>query len=200
MRTQTEVIEILEEKKNLFMEMIGLNPIGIVDTIRVENVWISGGCIASLFIEHEPKDYDFYCTDEETLNFCLQKLNENNHIHYRNQDAIILSNKFELITRRVGLPAVIIDRFDFLHCQGYFVNKQYYNLGIVERCAEGMITMYVNNETPIRSMHRMIKFASRGWKIPKRSFNSCINDIRNLDLSTEKAKSLHLVKSNTGSM
>lgn len=53
MRTQTEVIEILEEKKNLFMEMIGLNPIGIVDTIRVENVWISGGCIASLFIEHD---------------------------------------------------------------------------------------------------------------------------------------------------
>lgn len=125
-------IKLEEEKENL----INLLPKQFQDRFR-ENSFIGGGAIYSLFNNEEPKDIDFFITDQSLVNeirvyfFLYITARDVNAVekrikisNYRNNRLVLTDNaisigKFQIITKWVGEPEEVVNEFDFAHNMFY---------------------------------------------------------------------------------
>ncbi|KKP51578.1 MAG: hypothetical protein UR43_C0019G0021 [candidate division TM6 bacterium GW2011_GWF2_33_332] len=82
-------------------------------------------------------------------------------------NAISLTNKFQLIIRFYGPAAEIHKNYDFVHVRSYWLSKDG-NLYLNPNSLECILTKelrYIGSLYPLASLFRLRKFLSRGWTI-----------------------------------
>ena len=104
----------------------------------VKNIFVSGGCIASLIQGEKVNDYDLYFKNEDVMNdikmiytkTSLKEQVEDVSENYREvlgqdgklitENAITLKNGVQLIMRHFGSPEEVRKTFDYVHCMPYY--------------------------------------------------------------------------------
>jgi hypothetical protein len=126
------VEEKLKEAKKEFIDML---PTSIQKEFD-EKSFIGGGAIYSLYNGQEPKDYDFFVTEERFARVIHTAFSLNPNLKFRGgvkvgsfkglhmvvTDNAISIGKFQIITRWVGTPYEVIGQFDFKHNMFYYQN------------------------------------------------------------------------------
>lgn len=144
MFTEAEEIKIVSVKSTIKMETESfLYQLGsfyskgvLEDTLK--NIFISGGCIASLLQGEKVNDYDLYFKTETVMNdirmiytkTSLKDQIEDVSENYREalgtdgklitENAITLKNGVQLITKHFGHPDKLRKTFDYVHCMPYY--------------------------------------------------------------------------------
>lgn len=102
---------------------------------RLDNWFVSGGCIASILRGEQPNDYDIYFRTKETMDHVVALITGSpdlmQHVKdieekYRDvmgkdgkcitENAITMKNGLQFITKHYGDDSSIRDTFDFVHC------------------------------------------------------------------------------------
>ena len=124
-----------------------------------------------------PEKYEYFEQEgsgdqEEFINSTLNKdAQEDTKNRYRpvflSQNAISLTNKFQIVIRFFGDPEKIFESYDFVHAMNYFdYDKQ--ELKLNPEALEAMLSrtlIYKGSLYPLASIWRMKKFINRGWRI-----------------------------------
>jgi hypothetical protein len=159
----TEIQQKLTDKLNLLYTEL---PLPIFTLIK-EHGYFAGGCIRSLLTNDEPKDYDIFFKDEESLN--LIKNNEYLKRYFTTNNSInMLLNgvKFQIITLECGFPETVISKFDFTFNQNYFV---FSNKALFIKDKESIINKIIEINYDCRNSFdtciRIEKFLNRGYKL-----------------------------------
>jgi hypothetical protein len=151
---------------------------------RLDNWFVSGGCIASLLRGETPNDYDIYFATEETMNHMVTLITGSpdlfQHIKdvdekYRDvmgkdgkcitENAITMKNGLQFITKHYGRDDDIRSTFDFVHCMPVYMfwDKR---LRISEEqyicCVEKILK--INNKEMVTDK-RTAKFQALGYEI-----------------------------------
>lgn len=82
-------------------------------------------------------------------------------------NAITLSDNIQLITRFQGEPSEIHRNFDFVHCFNSY-DPETNSLDLKEEALQSLLArrlIYRGSLYPFASIHRMLKFVKRGWRI-----------------------------------
>jgi hypothetical protein len=114
---------------------------------------------------------------------------EKKDVKYRpiflSQNAITLSDKFQIVTRFYGDPEEIHDNYDFAHAMCYWDHKEKY-LHTTTEALEALLSrtlIYRGSLYPIASIFRTKKFLNRGWRISAGQLLKIMWQISELDLS-----------------
>ena len=150
------------------------------DAVPWEDVYLSGGAIASLFQGETPKDWDFYFRHEDAMNTFVSRLKTIDDeiadvaAHYAEflgqegkmitANSVTMRDKNSFITKVFGEPNQVKQSFDFLHCTVHYDVKQdllYISPRQYEMCVNKKL--FVNNSKLVTT-HRIEKFKKRGYK------------------------------------
>jgi hypothetical protein len=147
-----------------------------------DNMFLSGGAIASLLQYGSPKDWDVYFKDSFTQKSVVDffVLNHPDEVaifdeKYRDapvgakaitENATTLKNGIQLITKHTGTPELIRESFDFVHCKPYydfgkdklFISKEQFDL-----CCNKKLKI---NNMKAQTIYRQTKFEQRGYTWP----------------------------------
>jgi len=146
-----------------------------------KNTYLTGGAIASLLQNEEPKDWDFYCKDSDTMDkFALYLTHPSRTDFIKDVDeayaevygtngkmitsqAITTKNNDSFITLIFGDPEYIRQTFDYVHCMPYFdlnTHKLYISPKQYKACTHKKLI--VNNLANVKQW-RTDKFKQRGY-------------------------------------
>jgi hypothetical protein len=184
MFTDEEKIKIINVKSLIGMKMSYIDELVAPYMGGTRSYFVSGGCIASLLQDEEPKDYDVYFRDSNLLGNIkvdIEKTKPNDVAVYEEkyrevtsltgplitENAITLKNKIQLILKHTGEPDDIRGTFDFVHCMPYWdssdrklhISKQQYDL-IMQKM------LHINNKHTV-TQHRIDKFKQRNYVGPQ---------------------------------
>ena len=149
--------------------------------VKPENFFLTGGAIASLLQDEQPKDWDFYfkeytnCNDfTNIVEMVANKSIKNVDDRYKESvgkngkmitgKAITMNNNASFITMIVGSPEYVRSTFDYKHCMPYFdlqENKLYISEEQYDLCVSKKLR--VNNELYVKE-YREHKFLERGYQ------------------------------------
>lgn len=145
--------------------------------ITKNQLFISGGCIASYLQRKRINDYDVYFTSssisDNVYNWLTvgtgKKYVEKIHPDYYGQkgvNAITLIDKYhnvpiQLIFRESGPPNDITKTFDFTHCTAFYYTGNLWISKLILHCIIHKI-LHVNNTNGVR-VDRISKFLDRGY-------------------------------------
>lgn len=194
MFTEAEEIKIVSVKSTIKMETESfLYQLGsfyskgvLEDTLK--NIFISGGCIASLLQGEKVNDYDLYFKTEVVMNdikmiytkTSLKEQVEDVSENYREalgedgklitENAITLKNGIQLITKHFGHPDKLRKTFDYVHCMPYYdfsddklyISRQQYDAIINKKLIWNM-TETDGAFPKINGHFRELKFKKRGY-------------------------------------
>lgn len=180
MFTEEETNKILAVKEIVKMELESLLYSIEIYSDGGKDIYVSGGCFASLLQGGTPNDYDVYFRTEKSMNSVknvfvnilkddIEDVSEN----YREflgkdgklitENAITLKNKFQLILKHYGEPEILRKTFDFVHCMPYYDNQEdklYISRFQYDAIVNKKLIMNDGNTFP---PHRMDKFKKRGY-------------------------------------
>ncbi|MCY9592357.1 hypothetical protein PC41400_14955 [Paenibacillus chitinolyticus] len=171
----------------------------------LKHSYIAGGCIYSIYQSQEPKDYDFFLTDESFASQLRKHfLEKESGYHgkevsggmYLDYPLTITENaisigRYQIITRWIGQPKEVVKEFDFRHLQFYYVGN-----GIET------VTQYdfldsrdlKYNEDRARdicgSVFRSSKFVARGMKISQKEMAKMLLRLKNVGFSEKEVETL----------
>ena len=145
-----------------------------------EKSYIGGGAIYSLYNGEEPKDYDFFVTDENLAKKLHMVFSLNPKLKFRGgikvgdfngHNMIVTDNavsigKFQIITRWVGTPQEVISNFDFKHNMYYYINGKVHTLAKWEYLDDNKLRF--NDDRPrdiCGCIIRTKKFIERGFQL-----------------------------------
>jgi hypothetical protein len=180
--TETDLATIIAIKSTIRLKMEYLKK--IIPAIHYDDMFLSGGAIASLIQGVEPKDWDVYFTNTTAQHIVTGIFNMNEWSDevalidekYRQvtstndkcitENAMTLKNNIQLITKHNGTPDEIRDTFDFVHCKPYyhfgqdllFISKEQYDL-----CYNKKLKI---NNMKAQTVWRQQKFENRGYTWP----------------------------------
>lgn len=144
-----------------------------------DNMFLSGGAIASLLQDRDPKDWDVYFKDSFTQKSVVDLIHPGEiatfEEKYRDapvgakaitENAITLKTGIQLITKHTGTPEQIRETFDFVHCKPYydfgkdklFISREQFDL-----CRN--MKLKINN-MKAQTTYRQTKFEQRGYTWP----------------------------------
>lgn len=147
-----------------------------------DKLFLTGGAIASLLQDEQPKDWDFYFNDYDLMWRFKQRI-ENDYTSYVSDvdekykeflgqdgkmitaNAITMNDNASFITLVTGTPQEIRKTFDYVHCTPYYDLKQdklYISKQQYDACVKKMLI--VNNKMMVKA-HRTDKFLERGYKM-----------------------------------
>jgi len=197
-----QLIKCVKNLKSASEEFLNLFPEDLQNKLK-DNFYLAGGCVYSLYNDKTPNDYDIFVYTHELKNDLISfftkyittqkhdgiSFGEYNGIPIiKTKYAISIGDKFQIITKYVGLPQSVTGEFDFKH------NMFYYEpcVNAVD-CHKSINFIYLNT----KEMHfntlrardlcgvilRLPKFISRGMTIQKKEIakiltklQPCIND------------------------
>lgn len=140
-------------------------------------VYLSGGAIASLIQLEEPKDFDFYFVDLDSmvrfqnhLTSCelfIKDIDPKYNTGTSKKGKLITSNAITMdddnsfITLIAGSPKTLKFTFDYLHCTPHYFDGKLY---ISERQFDAIVNkkLIVNNPKTVKE-YRREKFIKRGY-------------------------------------
>ena len=173
---KSKVVKTLAEKQQEFLRFL---PDHMHEEFMMKS-YIAGGAIFSLYNEEEPKDYDFFVTDENFAIRLRNIFNLNSSLKYKNgikigthdgETLIVTDNavsigQYQIITRWIGAPAEVISQFDFLHNMFYFYKGMVQNVANWKYLEEK--TLHYNEKRArdiCGTIIRTNKFVKRGFTI-----------------------------------
>jgi len=204
----TQIDKVCENLKDVSKEFLDMFPEEIQCKFK-DNFYFAGGCIYSLYNDKIPNDYDvFVYTDElkdYIISFFTKYVTEYKHggicLGYYNGNkitktkyAISIGNKFQIITKYVGLPQGVVGEFDFKHNMYYYkihTNTIDYHASINLRylTTEEMFFNNTRSRDLCGVILRLPKFIGRGMTINKKEIAKiltklqfCINDENEKDI------------------
>lgn len=144
-----------------------------------EKVYLTGGAIASLLQGTQPKDWDFYFVDDDTMHkfekhlLAYQESIADVDPRYGNYgvngkmitgNAITMNNGFSFIIKVFGEPNEVKRSFDYIHCKPHYHLKDG-NLYISRKQYDCAVRkeLVVNNPSAVKP-YRLHKFLERGYK------------------------------------
>ena len=173
-------------------EFLSFFPENIQNNIK-NNCYFAGGCIYSLYNNKKPKDYDIFCTNEETLKLIedyfkkyYTKFKHNSIIigKYHNKKLIctkyaISIDQFQVIRKFIGLPKNVVKEFDFLHNMFYWHSNKIITLSSWKYLKTNKL---IFNEMRARDINgvllRIPKFISRGMTINKKEHAKILRKVQ----------------------
>lgn len=152
---------------------------------RMDQFYLSGGAIASLIQNHEPRDLDIWCRNKKSMDILLdyittfdpvmvmdvnskyrEKVGKDGKLITENATTIKCGDvAVQLITKNYGEPKVITDTFDFLHCTPHYdiaADKLYISERQYFACKNKLLLPA--NANIIYNGEREPKFLERGYK------------------------------------
>lgn len=104
---------------------------------------------------------------------------------FLSENAITLSNKFQLVTRFYGEPEEIHSNYDFIHAMNYY---DYHKGQLVFHpealeCLLSRTLVYEGSLYPVASIFRTKKFVERGWRITAGQLLKIMWQISEIDLT-----------------
>jgi hypothetical protein len=144
-----------------------------------DDMYLTGGAVASLLQGETPKDWDIYFRTEEAqkevISTFVNSFSDEIAVYdekYRDivtsekvitENATSLKNGIQFITKYNGSPDVVRESFDFVHCKPYFdfrtnqlfISKEQYNLCLNKK-------LKINNMKSVTAW-RQEKFEKRGY-------------------------------------
>lgn len=177
MRTTHDVELLLRLKAEKWLESIDDQK---VREVARNGAYFAGGCIASLLLDEEPRDFDIYFRTPDQSATVIEhylksfgRLDEALSTHSDYQ--VDIGNALSLIRGDYcGDPMAVTSGFDFEHCTGYFE----INTGILNISARALESVRTKTLMPRLdkaankggAVQRMAKFAKRGWKLRAADF------------------------------
>lgn len=165
--------QIKTEMQSLYSELeflLGYTPL----------CYVAGGCIASMVLDEEVKDYDLWFENPEDFQQVLKDVLDvsasdmldgyDNLKVKRTKYALTISLSsgkiVQFVESRMGVPEVLVPGFDFKHTQAYY--KQDGTLVYDEALIKSKVLVFAqgNFKHPVNTVQRMLKFARRGYDIP----------------------------------
>lgn len=144
------------------------------------DMYLTGGAIASLLQDEKPKDWDFYCKDLKSNDHLAHWLKTIGNDHIADVDekykevqgkngkmitanAITMNNGASFITMLVGSPNDVRKTFDYVHCLPYYelATDTLYISKLQYDCCKNKL-LAVNNEKSVK-FYRESKFIHRGY-------------------------------------
>jgi hypothetical protein len=114
---------------------------------------------------------------------------EKNKEKYRpvflSDNAITLSDKFQIVIRFFGEADKIHDNYDFVHAMCYWDHKEQ-ELVMPAKALEAMLSrtlVYKGSLYPMASIFRMVKFINRGWRVSAGEMLKIMWQISELDMT-----------------
>ena len=167
-RTIRQLDEVYNQVANYF-------PGKLQDAFR-ESCFFGGGCIYSTYHKEEPKDYDIFCEDIETLYRLKDYLVKNKLADMVTDNAVSFNDgKFQLVTKFHGEMQSVIEQFDFKHNMFGYKDKNIYTaIGY-----QWLDTKYLRfNDKRTRdvasSITRVPKFVARGFICTRREMSKMV--------------------------
>lgn len=182
--TDIDMASILATKATIRLKMTYLKQ--YVPATHYDDMFLSGGAIASLIQGGEVNDWDVYFMNPLAQKIVTNLFTTNNVLSndiavvdekYREvmgtsdgrcitENAMTLKNGIQLITKHNGTPDEIRETFDFVHCKPYyhfgkdrlFISKEQFDL-----CHNKKLK--INNRNSL-TLWRQSKFEQRGYTWP----------------------------------
>ena len=181
--TELDMATIIVAKTNIRSKMVYLKE--KIPSAHYDDMFLSGGAIASLIQGLIPMDWDVYFTNPLTQKVVIDLFTTDYLLSddiavvdekYREmtkgdgkcitENAMTLKNDIQLITKHNGTPDEIRKTFDFVHCKPYyhfgqdqlFISKEQYDLCYNKK-------LKVNNQKNVTTW-RQSKFEQRGYTWP----------------------------------
>ena len=149
------------------------------DAIPWDDVYLTGGAIASLLQGEAPKDWDFYFKHRDAMNTFLLRLDNikdevadvsPKYTEFVGQNgkmitanSVTMNDKNSFITGLCGDEKYVKSQFDFLHCTPHYDIKEqilYISYNQYNACINKKLI--VNNPKMVKQQ-RIIKFKERGY-------------------------------------
>ena len=154
-----------------------------------KNAFIAGGAISSIFMNEEPNDYDVFFRNSDIIPEIEKELKNTKELSalvvFVSDNAITLSNKYQIIKKIFGEPETLVKEFDFAHNSCYYNPVNSY-LGMHEDAFESMASknlIYQSSKFPFATLVRLKKFLRRGWNITAGQILKICLDLQKLDLN-----------------
>lgn len=152
-------------------------PIGDIQTAVERGTYIAGGAVVNTLLDIPVVDYDFFVRDEATRDLILTLFSTSGdlgcEVRAKTQNGITLKlptgEIIQIVTRFLGPPSRIFKSFDFEHCKAYFDYKDYSARYNVELIKKKLLVYTGEDDYPLNTLKRLVKFIRRGWTIENES-------------------------------
>jgi len=152
-----------------------------VTKILKEKSYITGGCIPSMLMDEFVNDYDIYLYYTEDANIvrkyfeskrknsgtCISEKQVKYEIKLITDNAINLSDKIQIITKFVGDPVFVTERFDWQHIKSWYdcnTCKLHLTSDVYQLVCEKEL-IYTGSDYPLSSLMRLKKYIKKGWNV-----------------------------------
>ena len=175
--TSEELMQILAIKSNIRSKVGYLKK--LIPAIHYDDMFLTGGAIASIIQGKFPNDWDVYFTNADTQKAVIDLFIANHQDEivdvqekYREfpgqnklitENAVTLKNDIQFIIKHNGTPSEVRMTFDFVHCTPYyhfgkdllFISREQFDL-----CRDKKLK--INNIKSVTTW-RQSKFEQRGY-------------------------------------
>lgn len=135
--------------------------------------FITGGAIPSMLMDEWVNDYDIYFysqTDADKVRGYFERRLEYKgkfHVNLLTENAINLSDKIQLITKFVGNPENVVEKFDWQHIKSWYcckTEKLHLTPDVYQLVVEKEL-IYTGSDYPLSSLMRLKKYIKKGWNV-----------------------------------
>jgi len=135
--------------------------------------FITGGAIPSMLMDEWVNDYDIYFysqTDADKVRGYFERRLEYKgkfHVNLLTENAINLSDKIQLITKFVGNPKNVVEKFDWQHIKSWYcckTEKLHLTPDVYQLVVEKEL-IYTGSDYPLSSLMRLKKYIKKGWNV-----------------------------------
>lgn len=165
-----------EEKMRTLIQSTLLQVFSEVEQITgpLPNAYIAGGCIASIILGEEVKDYDIWFETPEDVKLAIGTVMDHSENYkyctdvskYAHTIKLSSGKVIQLVESRLGPAEVIVPGFDFKHTQSYMKRDGTLVADIEFIKKKRLVFSEGNFKHPVNTMQRVYKFARRGYDIP----------------------------------
>ena len=178
--------KLIEETENIF---------------NLNDFYIAGGCIYSLWNNNEPKDYDIFPKTSRAKNAILNYFKKNKRANIITKNAITYGDgKYQFIIKYIGRPEIEVAKFDFKHNMFWFDNTGLHNMVSWDYLDGNKLEFNsIRSRDILNIITRIPKFTNRGMEISQAEILSIIESgTRPTRILKERAYIKSRMKSNRG--
>ena len=196
------MIKTLQKEFNYFTSLL---PVEFQEEFK-KNAYICGGAIYCLHNNKEPVDYDFFCRDVDFTDRIKEYFKSyttpfKNLLQGKHDNMVLLITKYaislgkyQIVTKYVGEPELVVSQFDFKH-NCYWYDPKYENINQLYGWGYLNSNKLIFNDDRVRDISgtimRIPKFVSRGMTITKKEIAKMLSKLEDNGFDESEHEILH---------